>query len=157
MQLDDFNDFSGAPASGGGSQSDFLARERELLGDEFGPTPAGLPNASDFNEKQTSSGSGFPALDDDILSGGSPAPAAAANNQQSRMSNDFLSSFERDPPAKQTSVAVENDEDEDDDLNKFQNQYPDIAPYQPVSHATPQPPQQQQQVGHSLDEYKHPR
>jgi hypothetical protein len=68
------------------------------------------------------------------------------------MSNDFLSSFERDPPAKQTSVAVDNDEDEDDDLNKFQNQYPDIAPYQPVSHATPQPPQQQQQVCHHARE-----
>ena len=62
------------------------------------------------------------------------------------MSNDFLSSFERDPPvtqqARTASVAVDNDDD-NEDLNAFQSQYPDIAPYQSVSHTTSQKPQQQ--------------
>lgn len=146
IQLDDFDDFS-TPAAGGAAQGDFLARERELLGDEFGPTPTNIPTAGDFDEKPRTS---FPALDgngdDDILT--SP-PAASAS--ASRPSNDFMSSFERDQPAapsasQSISAKVEEDDGDDDDamlhadINKFQTQYPDLQVYPAVDQ---QPPQHQ--------------
>ena len=148
MQLDDFNDF--APSSGaasGGGQGDFLARERELLGDEFGPTPTGLPSSSDFNEKS----SGFPEFE-------SSAPSATQN---SRPSSDFVSSFERDPPKQQSaSVAIDDDDEDEDDLvggggaaavggnddavQQFQSQYPDLDLYPAQPQQTQSQPSQQQ-------------
>jgi hypothetical protein len=131
MQLDDFDDFS-APAGAAGAQGDFLARERELLGDEFGPTPTNIPSTADFEDKPRTS---FPSLDggdsDDILK----SPPAAGHS--SRPSNDFMSTFERDQPAaaapasNSVSAKVEDDDEHDDsmlhaDINKFQTQYPDL-------------------------------
>jgi len=141
--LDDFNDFS---APSGDSQGDFLARERELLGDEFGPTPTGVPNASEFNDQQHQSKGSFPELDDMGSSSNSKTPASAP-------SDDFMSSFERDPapaaaPAATShsaSVAVDDDDDDDAAVQQFQSQYPDVQIYPPVQSETPQPPQQQQQ------------
>lgn len=156
-QLDDFNDFAGSAGGsgnggGGGAQGDFLARERELLGDEFGPTPAGLPSSSDFDS--SGSASRFPELDI------APTAAAAA----SRPSSDFVSSFERDPPKKskpqQASVAFDDDEDDEDhqlpaggndEVQQFQSNYPDLDLY-PAQQAAPQQ-QQQQQVRPSLSSF----
>ena len=145
-QLDDFNDFSAGPtsSSAAGQQGDFLARERELLGDEFGPTPTGLPSASDFQDPSSASRSHFPELDD----------AAAPSNGAARpASNDFVSSFQRDPApsAKPNSASVAIDDDDDDDdlmgggaraapaaereddsaVQQFQSQYPDLQLYPP--------------------------
>lgn len=142
QQLDDFDDFS-APTGGSAGQGDFLARERELLGDEFGPTPTDLPSTGDFDEKP--SRSSFPALDGDDSDN---KPAA------SRPSNDFISSFERDQPAAPaaSSISAKVEEDDDDDahddamlhadINKFQTQYPDLQVYPAVD----QQQQQSQQV-----------
>lgn len=78
------------------------------------------------------------------------------------MSNDFLSSFQREAPATSTEQQQQSSnvqsatvaDDEDDDLSKFQSQYPDIAPYQAVSHATPQPPSQfGQQPQHQVRDF----
>lgn len=145
--LDDFNDFSAGPtsSSAAGQQGDFLARERELLGDEFGPTPTGLPSASDFQDPPSASRSHFPELDD--AAGAASATAARPSN------NDFVSSFQRDPApsAKPNSASVAIDDDDDDNdlmgggapaapatereddsaVQQFQSQYPDLQLYPP--------------------------
>lgn len=151
QQLDDFNDFSSpSGGGGGGAQGDFLARERELLGDEFGPTPTGIPSAGDFEDDDKKARSSFPELDGDDFK----SPPATSTG---RPSNDFMSSFERDSPAAPaaaastgsgpslTSAKVEEDDDDDgisaglqQDINKFQSQYPDLQVYPPAD-------QQQQQ------------
>lgn len=129
-QLDDFDDFS-APA--GGAQGDFLARERELLGDEFGPTPTNIPSSGDFENKPRTS---FPSLDGD--DDGLNTASNAAPPSASRPSNDFVSSFEREQPAASSvSAKVEEDDEHDDamlhaDINKFQTQYPDLQVYPAV-------------------------
>lgn len=133
--LDDFNEFSG-PSSG--DQGDFLARERELLGDEFGPTPTNVPNVSELSKGSGGAAGAFPDLDDEF---GGPAPSRLAGGNNS---NDFVSSFERDPPknSNSASVAIGDDDDDDADLmggagsggndeavQQFTSQYPDLQLY----------------------------
>ena len=153
LQLDDFNDFA---APSGGSQSDFLARERELLGEEFGPTPGGLSSANDFNEKPRGS-SAFPSLDDDDDLGRTSSPkvtsptSSSAARHAAKPSSDFVSSFQRDPPPAvkpSSSVAIANDDEDGDNDNDtamlhFQSQYPDLQPYPDTQISAPAP----QQVG----------
>jgi len=107
-----------------------------------------LPSSSDFTDGNAGGGSGgFPEFE-------SSAPATS----NSRPSNDFVSSFERDPPKqqKQATVAIDDDEDDDDApgggsggndaVQQFQSQYPDLDLY-PAQTSQPQ----QSQNGYSSE------
>lgn len=156
QQLDDFNDYS---APSGGSQGDFLARERELLGDEFGPTPTDLPSASEFEDKPKGSSTTFPELDD-MPSSGAAAPSTTAAKTAN---DDFMSSFERDPAPEEPSsstgsaqksqnatVVTDDGDDQDDAVQQFESQYPDVQIYPAVQQPEPvQPTQQEYQVSRS--------
>lgn len=104
--------YSAAPAAGGGN-NDFLARERELLGDEFGGAPAGY-NPADFQSGGGGGAASFPDLDGgdsggfdliDEVPRAAPAPAAAAP-----------------PPAQPAPATVTGN----DDLAAFESQFPEI-------------------------------
>ncbi|KAI7965505.1 hypothetical protein MJO29_001253 [Puccinia striiformis f. sp. tritici] len=99
IKMSDFpelEDFSNVPASND-PQADFLARERALLGDEFGPTP---DNYQETRQEQVSS-----------------------QNQEDQFGlGDFDSS-----PIDHSNIPAPNLTGPADELASFQDQYPDIS------------------------------
>ncbi|KAI9611689.1 hypothetical protein H4Q26_008644 [Puccinia striiformis f. sp. tritici PST-130] len=92
----ELEDFSNVPASND-PQADFLARERALLGDEFGPTP---DNYQETRQEQVSS-----------------------QNQEDQFGlGDFDSS-----PIDHSNIPAPNLTGPADELASFQDQYPDIS------------------------------
>ncbi|PCH36603.1 hypothetical protein WOLCODRAFT_140522 [Wolfiporia cocos MD-104 SS10] len=99
--------------------SDFLARESELLGEEFTGTPTGGTYATaggdiDFDR----AASAFPDISLDGT-GDIPAPAVAAPAQSSGFSFD---DFGSPPRERATEVKVTGD----DEIEKFESEFPDI-------------------------------
>jgi len=94
--------------------SDFLQRESDLLGGEFSTVGAGGGgDDDDFDFDRAAS-----AFPDISLDGGVPeAPAPAAGRSTSGYSLDAFST-------PQPAVTVTGD----DDLDKFENEYPDLGP-----------------------------
>lgn len=115
-QLDD--DFGASTGAGGGT--DWLAREREMLGDTFGDAPAN--SNTDFDHAS----SAFPSLDDDDEDSGFAPPVQQQQQpqqqqQRTQQRSDFVNSFERDPvPAPNVSVTGH------DELSAFENQFPEV-------------------------------
>lgn len=116
--MTDFPPIEGFEASTTDPASDFLSRERALLGDEF---------ASAGDAAIDRSASAFPDLDDGGggLGGGfesisSPTGAAAA--AAPRDTSDFVSGFSRDEPSAPEVPAG----GAPDELSAFESQYPAI-------------------------------
>ncbi|CCM05213.1 uncharacterized protein FIBRA_07423 [Fibroporia radiculosa] len=99
--------------------ADFLTRESELLGEEFTGTPTGGTYATaggdiDFDR----AASAFPDISLDGI-GDIPSPSVAAPVKTSSFSFDDFSS---PPPPRTTEVKVTGD----DEIEKFENEFPDI-------------------------------
>ncbi|KAI0774820.1 clathrin light chain-domain-containing protein [Trametes elegans] len=122
--------------------SDFLQRESELLGEEFGtPTGGTYATATGGDLDLDRAASAFPEISldgsGDIAAPSAPpvAPALSASGSFS------LDDFSSPPPTRTTDVKVTGD----DEIEKFENEFPDIEvptqpsapPQQPVYGATP--------------------
>jgi hypothetical protein len=130
-QLEDF-----PSASAGGEfastsddpTADFLARERAILGDDFGgfSTPDGL---GDTATSQPSATASTPAGNDTFPELTSPEPTSADHQRSS-----FVSSFERDVEDVHTSAPPHVSITGDDELAAFEDQFPEV----PTESAPPQ-------------------
>ncbi|KAI0669600.1 clathrin light chain-domain-containing protein [Trametes maxima] len=112
--------------------SDFLQRESELLGEEFGtPTGGTYATATGDDLDLDRATSAFPEISldgsDDISIPSAPPAAPPLSSTASFAS---FSDFSSPPPTRQTDVKVTGD----DEIEKFENEFPDIeVPTQPVS------------------------
>jgi hypothetical protein len=132
FQLEDFP--SAPPAELAGSEdptADFLARERAILGDDFGAFSSTTPDAAAASAAAPTSSA--PAAIDVFPELTSPEPTSADPQRSS-----FVSSFERDvedikPPAPHVSVTA------DDEVAAFEDQFPEVPtePSAPPAQVSP--------------------
>lgn len=101
--------------------TDFLARENELLGDEFstptGGTFASATGGDDFDFDQAAS-----AFPDISLDGDIPIPSASQVAQTSSSGGFSFDAFDTAPMDRATDVKVTGD----DEIEKFENEFPEI-------------------------------
>jgi hypothetical protein len=105
---------------------DFLARENEFLGGAFSPSAGGPLSTNTDNIDLDRAASAFPDID---LDGGIPSiPQQTTSNNDNSFGFD-LNSLTSPPAPKDVKVTG------DDEIDKFESAFPDIAPMPEVTTA----------------------